>query len=80
MDMTPIEYMGGNGGHSHWSVLPDPMPGAEPTCPCLSLLLVVPAQFSVLSFAPLLPLPALLLFFEECSLQCSWPHTGPSGD
>lgn len=48
--------------------------------PCLVLcLLVVPAEFPVLFFVPPLPLPALLLFFEECSNHCSWPHRGPPG-
>lgn len=30
-------------------------------------------------FVPPLRLPALLLFFEECSLHCSWPHEAPQG-
>lgn len=63
----------------HRSTLPGPVPREELTCPCRGRLLVVPASFSVSSFVPPVLLPALLLYFEECSTHCSWAHGGPSG-
>lgn len=72
--LPAAESRGGSGEHGHWFLPPGPGLRAEPACshPCLSL--VISAQFSVLSFVPRLPLPALLLLFEECSIHCSRPH------
>jgi len=68
------ECRGGSGECGHPSTLPGPVPGAEPMCPCPGRLLLVPASFSVSSFVPPVLLPAPLLYFEECSTHCSWPH------
>lgn len=55
-------------GHPAWSgvqggagvSLPMPLSG-----PCIIFCLVLCSTFAS---------PALLLFFEECSIHCSWPH------
>lgn len=69
--LTSGDSKDGSGGCDHWSALPSP---------CLGVL-----WWSLLGFLSCLlffslPLPALLLFFEECSTHRGRPYLDPSGN